>query len=119
MDLAPSLAVEVLGAEVARGLELHVALVAIRLGDFGVVEAASPVAGDTGQEVGVVVVLAADEILVVGDADRQADLVAGRAELGVACRIGLKNVFLCISGLAFTSELLIHCKNGSSLKAKG
>ena len=64
-------------------------------------------------------ILAADEILVVGDADRQADLVAGRAKLRASFRIGLKNVFLCISGLALTSELLIHCKSGSSLKAKG
>ena len=37
----------------------------------------------------------------------------------VSLMIGFKNVFLCISGLALTSELLIHCKSGSSLLAKG
>ena len=33
--------------------------------------------------------------------------------------IGFRNVFLCISGLALTSVLLIHCKIGLSLEAKG
>ena len=48
-----------------------------------VVEAPGPVARDAREQEGVVVVLAADEVFVVVDADGQADLVAGRAELGV------------------------------------
>ena len=49
VDLAASLAVEVLGAEVGRGLQLHVALDAVRLGHVGIVEAPGPVAGNARQ----------------------------------------------------------------------
>ena len=82
VDLPRALAVEVPGAEVVRGQQVHVALGAVRLRHRRVVEAPRPVAGDAREQVGVVVVLPADEILVVVQGEGQADLVAGRAELG-------------------------------------
>ena len=83
VDLAAALAVEVLGAEVGRGLQLHVALGAGRLGHVGIVEAPGPVPGDAREQERVVVVLAADEVPIMVQPVRQADLVAGRAELDV------------------------------------
>ena len=64
------------------GLQRHVADRAVLLGLRRVVEAPRAVAGDAAEQVRVVVVLAAQELLVVVQLDRQADLVAGRAELG-------------------------------------
>ena len=52
------------------------------LGLRRVVEAARAVAGDAAEQEGVVVVLAAEELLVVVQFAGDADLVAGRAELG-------------------------------------
>ena len=86
VDLAAALAVEILGPEVVGGYEIHVALDAARLGDRRVIEAPCPVARDAREQEGVVVVLAADEILVVVQREGQAHLVAGRAELGVLDR---------------------------------
>ena len=64
-------------------------------------------------------VLAANEILVMIDADRGARPCGTSSRTLASLMIGFMKVFLCISGLAFTSVRLIHCKIGSSLKAKG
>ncbi len=65
VDLPAALAVEVPGPEVGRGLELHVALGAGRLGDFRIVEAPGPVARDPREQERIVMVLAADEVAIV------------------------------------------------------
>ena len=83
VDLATALAIEVPGAEVGGRLQLHVAFDAVGLGDRRIVEASGTVSRDARQEERIVMVLPADEVLVVVDPVRQADLVAGRAELGV------------------------------------
>src|SRR5207248_10654934 len=80
VPLTDAAIIEVAGAEVIAGLERHVAAGAVGLHLGRVVEAASAVA-DTGQLGGVEVILAAQELLVLVQLDRQADLVAGRAEV--------------------------------------
>ena len=119
VDLAAPLAVEVPGAEVGRGLELHVAVGAARLGDVGVVEASGPVARDAREQERVVVVLAADEVLVVVHAERACRPCGRSSRTRASLMTGLRNVFLCISGLALTSVWLIHCRSGLSLVANG
>ena len=69
------------GAEVLRRQQLHVAAVAIRLGLRRVVEARHAVPRHAREQVRVVVVLPAQELVVVQFL-RQVDLVAGAAELG-------------------------------------
>src|SRR5262249_40146992 len=76
VNLPAPLAGEILGAKVTGRLELHVAFVAVGLGDIRIIETARSVTGDPGEMVRIVVVLASHEIAVMGDAKRQADLVA-------------------------------------------
>ena len=78
---------EQLGAEIARRLERHVAAAAIRLGLRRVVEAARAVPRNAAQQERIVMVLAAEEFLVVVQRQRQVHLVAGRAELGRAVKV--------------------------------
>ena len=68
------LAVMVLGAEVGRGHRLHVTAVAVGLGLLGVVEGGGAMARDTRQEERVVVVLAAEEVLVLVERARDVHL---------------------------------------------
>ena len=65
VDLAAALAVEVFRAEVVRGDEVHVAVDALALRHRRVIEAPRPVAGDAREQERVVMVLAAEEVLVV------------------------------------------------------
>src|SRR5206468_12484451 len=82
MDLAFAAAIEVSAAEIGALRQRHVALRAPRLGLGRIVKAAGPHAGDPAEQVRIVMVLAAEELLVVIQRHRQADLVTGRAELG-------------------------------------
>ena len=70
-------------AEIIGGLQWHVASVAIGLGLFRIIETAGVVAGNTAQQIGVVVILTAQEFFVVIQILRDADLVAGGAKLGL------------------------------------
>ena len=71
-----------LRAEIVGRLQRHVAAVAVGLGLLRVVETARSDARHTAQQVVVVVVLAAQELLVVGHLLGQVHFVAGRTELG-------------------------------------
>ena len=68
------------GTEVVRRQQVHVATVAVRFGLGRVVEARHAVARDAGEKVRVVVVLSAQELVVI-QLLGQVDLVAGAAEL--------------------------------------
>ena len=80
-DVRPFALRVALRTEVLRRQQFHVAAVAVRLRLRRVVEARHPMAGNAREQVRVVVVLAAQELVVVQFL-RQVDLVAGAAELG-------------------------------------
>src|SRR5262249_10972226 len=81
MHLADTAAIEVLVAEVVARLPRHVALGTVGLGHRRIVETAGSMAGNAAEQVAVVMVLAAQELLVEIDGHGDADLMAGRAEL--------------------------------------
>ena len=105
VDLRAPPAVEVAGAEVARGDEVHVAVDAVALGLGGVVEAAGAASRDAREEEGVVMVLPAEEILVVVQGVRETHLVAGRAELRVLDH-GLQEGLLVHLGLCLHQRVV-------------
>ena len=76
-----------LSAEIGRIFQRHVAgsTALLRLGR--VVEAPRPMPGDAGEEEGIVVILAAQKVLVGGQLLGEVDFVAGGAELGVAMEV--------------------------------
>ena len=81
VDRQPAAVIERPGSEVGRRLQRHMAAVAIILRRGRVVEAPRAVARHTAEQVRVVVILAAQELLVVGQFLRQVHLMADRAEL--------------------------------------
>ncbi len=106
VHLAHARAVEILGAEIHARLQRHVADGAVLLRLWRVVEAAGAVARDAAEQVRVVMVLAAKELLVVVQFHRQAHLVAGRAELGGLVE-RLQERLLVEVGLGL-HELIVH-----------
>src|SRR5436309_8695238 len=68
-------------AEIIGGSQWHVAATAIELRLFGVIKAAGAVAGNSAQQVGIIMILPAQELLVLRQFDGQADLVAGGTKL--------------------------------------
>ena len=83
VDLPPPLAVEVACAEVERGDRVHVAVDALSLRLGRIIEAARAAAGDPREQERVVMVLPAEEVLVVVEREGEPHLVARRAELRV------------------------------------
>ena len=82
VNLPHALAVEVPGPEVVRGKQIHMALVAIGFRHRRIIEAPRSMAGNAREQVGVVMVLAPHEILVMIDGIRYSDLVTHRTKLG-------------------------------------
>jgi len=113
VDLPDAGPVAVLRPEVLARQERHVARGAVLLGLGRVVEAPHAVARDAAEQIGVVVVLAAEELLVVVQLLRQGDLVARRAELrGLVERLEERLLVEVRLGL---HELLVDPLQGGAL----
>src|SRR5712692_3808726 len=84
VNLAHAAAVKILAAEIAARFQRHVTAGTVGLGLRWIVEAARADARNATQQVGVVVVLTAQEFFVVVQLNGDADLVANRAELCAA-----------------------------------
>src|SRR5262249_32631803 len=76
VDLAYTAAVKILAAEIAAGFQRHMTFGAVRLGFGRIIKATCAHAGNSAQQVGVVMILAAQEFLVVVQLNRNAYLVA-------------------------------------------
>src|SRR5229473_2484946 len=84
MNLAYTAAVEILAAEVAARRKRHVTSGTVGIGLGWIVKTACPNAGNATQQIGIVMVLATQEFLVVVQLDGDAYLVANRAEFRAA-----------------------------------
>ena len=94
MDGQPAGIVVELRSKIGGTFERHVAGGTTLLGHCRVVETPCAMAGDPGEEKGVVVVLAAEKFLVGGQFLGEVDLVAGGAELRVAVEVLEKGLLM-------------------------
>src|SRR5687768_4045149 len=79
-QLARLLRIKILCPKVFRRHQRHVTAVAVLLRLRRIVKASRIPAGDTAQEKGIVMILTAEELLVLIQREREMDLVAGGAE---------------------------------------
>src|SRR6185369_3913845 len=73
--------IEKVRAEIRGFLERHVAGSAVLFGLVRIIKAARTVAGNTAEQIAVVMILAAQKIFIVIQIPRDADFMAGRAKL--------------------------------------
>src|SRR5204863_5130384 len=97
--------IEEFGPKISRGLQWHMAPAAILLCFFGIVEAPRAVARDAAEQIGVVRILAPEEVLVLCEFGGETHLMAGGAEFRgamerleerflVKLRLGLDQLFV-------------------------
>lgn|SRR6266850_1781702 len=82
---------------------------AVDLGLLRIIETASTVSGDAAQQEGVIMILASEKVFILGQFDRQADLMAGGAELRAFVQRLEECLFVEI-GFAFDKLLIDELK---------